>query len=545
MYEQIIERWKIGNPGFSHGLGFHEFDGLLEDYTRSGNENRINEIKADLEAINAMDKPVEKMPRYEYDLLKSILEVELYLRDVEQEFFISPIPYIFGWFGGIGAVETSYTQRSFAPIDDRIRSIIRIEQAIPEFLNNAKENLKGLKMSKVKLMMSLDILSGKISYFSDELIEFITQSGDGVLIEEWSQVNIKAVDALNDFFNFIKSNLENSVEEFALGEDKFMEMLKYTEKVDTTVERLLEIGEADLETNLQYLRKILDEKGENYIARVMSNHPTVEELIPEVERSLDRTRQFLLDNDLVTIPSKDQCKVIYTPKSERKFAFAAMNTPGPFEVPEAREAYYWVTPPDPEWNEDKQKEFLTAFNRASLENTTVHEAWPGHYLQLLYNNQTESDIAKMFAISYSLIEGWGLYCEELIYEQGYQPPFDRSEYRVGQLIDALIRNVRYIVAIKMHCRGMSVEEAKTMFIQKAFMTELNATIEANRGTIDPMYLNYTLGKIMIKKLRDDYRKEKGENFNLKEFHDKLLSFGSPPITVLRNIMLKNPSSEIF
>jgi uncharacterized protein (DUF885 family) len=234
------------------------------------------------------------------------------------------------------------------------------------------------------------------------------------------------------------------------------------------------------------------------------------------------------------------------PTYARKFAFAAMNTPGPFEPPNANQAYYWVTPTEPEWSDEQVENHMKFFNKGFFEVVTIHEAWPGHYLQLLYNNTSESDISKTLAYSITMIEGWAHYCEEMIYESGYEPGIiDRDTLHAGQLIGALVRNVRYISAVKMHCQGMTVEESKHMFMEKAFMPEGPAQVEANRGTINPMYLNYTLGKLLIKKLREDYHHEKGDNFSLKDFHDELLRYGSPPIAVVRSVMLEHDSGELL
>ena len=183
------------------------------------------------------------------------------------------------------------------------------------------------------------------------------------------------------------------------------------------------------------------------------------------------------------------------------------------------------------------------FNYGVLANTTVHEGWPGHYLQFLYNNKTTSDIVKIFAQSYAMEEGWGLYVEEMMIEQGYAP-MDKDLYHVAQLLDALARDVRFVSSIQMHCLGKSVNEVKQVFMEKAFLPDHVADIEANRGTVDPMYLNYTLGKLLIKKLHKDYKKEQGKNYSLKKFHDTLLSYGSPPITVLRTLLLKEISVAI-
>lgn len=550
-YGEIINRWKAFHPVECHGLGIHDYDGKVPDMSLEAIGKRIAEIKEDLSSLRTMDEPTEKLARYEYNLLISTLEIELYELDEQKDYLDSPIPYVFSWYNPLSIIESSYTMRSFDSIDNRVKAITELENNIPAYVEQAMQNLEGKSIARPKLNSSIDFLNGYISYYNDELISFVTKANDGSLLEDWSQANERTVTALTKLRDFLQKSLETAHDNFALGEDAFLAMLTKTEGLDPsfmTTDLLLEVGEKDLENNLRMLQEIADRKTQGEVHKLLeqveNDYPAPEELLEYTAITLDRTRQFVIDNDLVTVPSDEQCQTIYTPKSMRSFAFAAMDTPGPFEVPEASEAYYWVTPPDPSWSAEKTKEFMKLFNKSAFESITIHEAWPGHYLQLLFGNQTESDVAKMFAYSYAMIEGWAHYTEEMIYESGYAP-FDRDHLHVGQLLEALIRNVRYVVAIRMHCRGMSIDEATTMFREKAYMSQTNAEIEARRGTIDPMYLNYTLGKLMIKKLKSDYMEEKGDDFDLKTFHDELLSYGSPTISVLRKMMLENPDKPLL
>jgi uncharacterized protein (DUF885 family) len=544
MYDEIIARWKKANPEQCHALGIHDYDGQLSDLSVETLNNRINEIREDLDYLQNLNTPTERIELYEYELLKSVLETELFELDVRQEFKNNPALSVFP----LALVEMSYTARSFAPIEERVKHIIEFENRIPLFLQQSL-NLYDESMPASKIGMAIQFLTGIIGFFKDRLITFITKIDDEELIDQWSEANIKAIASIEDFLQKLQTEyMPKAHNNFALGSEKFSQLLVKTEGVNVDINMLLQIGQQDLDNNYQQLQNIADEITEGDLKKlikiVKSDIPKPDSLIETVEMSLGRTRQFLLDSDLVTVPDHEQLQVIHTPDFARSFAFAAMSPPGPFENKEASEAYYWVTPPNHNWPEERQNTFLEFFNKASLEIVTVHEAWPGHYLQLLYNNKAKSTIAKMFARSTTMIEGWGHYSEEMIYEAGYAP-FDRKILHAGQLIGALVRNVRYIAAIKMHCMKMTVQEATQLFIEKAFMGPDNAMIEANRGTIDPMYLNYTLGKLLIKKLRDDLRKEKGDEFSLKEFHDTLLSFGSPPITVLRKLLLKNSDTKII
>ncbi len=541
MFDEIVSRWKRANPLTCHSLGIHDYDGQLPDYSESFISKRITEIKADIESLITQKKPSGKLVKFDHGLILSALKRELFELDERKEFKDNPLI----WIRPFTLAETSYTARNFASLDDRIRILIEFEKGIPKFLQQAFEVLNP-SIPLAKIEMGIGFLSGIISFYKDKLIGFITETDSEKLIDDWSIANIEAVEAMENFHMELKNKYQvNAHDDFALGEEKFLKLLEKTEGVIIDLDQLLIIGEDDLEKNYQALieigKNLPDGDLSSYLEEIRNDVPEPDKLVSEAESTLDRTKQFLIDSSIVSMPTDEQTTVIATPEYARNFAFAAMNTPGPFEVPEASESYYWITPPDLTWPENKIKQFMSFFNKSFLEIVTIHEVWPGHYLQLLYNRQSKSEISKMFARSITMIEGWSHYCEQMVYDEGYAP-FDRVKLHVGQLFGALIRNVRYISAIKMHCRGMTIEESKKLFMEKAFLPEPNADIEANRGTVNPMYLNYTLGKLLILKLREDYQKEKGELYSLRKFHDEILSYASPPITVLREILLEHPGS---
>jgi hypothetical protein len=534
----MIERWKRANLFWCNLLGIHDYDGMLPDYTEFGVKKRISEIEDDLEQLEIIAEPHKqnKFSKFEYLLVKLALERELFeLKDLA-DFKENPLVFIrpLTW------VERTYTARSFAPVEDRISLIIDFERKFPSFLDQARTVLNE-KLPHPKVFLSIKYISGVLEYFSSQLQPFIEQTEDKSKLRTWQAVNEKAINALKDFHRQLQEvYLPRTRTEFALGEAKFAEYLKRTEFVDISIDKLLEIGEQDLQRNFDQLQAILKDKGgTKYLEELLQDFPPPEEILDAVQHSLTRTRQFVIDSNIASIPTEEQCKVLFTPKSSRATSFASVNPPGPFEVPEASEAYYYVTPPDPAWDERQKHEFMALFSRPIIEMTTIHEAWPGHYLQFLTMRRSESEIIKLFGLSYSMLEGWAHYCEEMVIEQGYEP-FDRSDLEIGQLLEALMRNCRYVAAIKMHCKGMSIEDAKKLFQDKAFMDERHAEMQAHRGTIDPMYLNYTLGKLLLKKLREDYANQRGDVFSLRKFHDELLGYGVPPIIALREILLENP-----
>lgn len=541
---EIIDHWKHANPLACHYIGIHEFDGKIPDLSKEAITSRIAELKSDLKTLATKEKNYsEPHKKFEFNLVKLSLETELFELEKRCEYKVNPLIYV----RPLGIVEGSFTKRSFAAIEKRIDIIIDFISKIPKLLGYANVWLEE-SLPQAKVQMSILSLTGIINYYKQSLFPFIEQSKNKGKIQHFNEVNAIAINALESFLSKIKEfYLPKSNPNFALGKEKFLEMLQKQENITIEFDKLLAIGEKDLERNYSAMKAILEKHGgDSYLENLFDDTPKPSELIEYAKSTLDRTMNFVIDKDIVTVPTTDQCNVIETPESQRKFAFAAMNTPGALEVPEAAEAYYYVTPVDPTWDEEQTKNFLKMFNKTSFEMITVHEVWPGHYLQLVYDRKFNSSlIVKMFADSYSMVEGYAHYTEEMVFEQGYDPFNDRDKLHVGQLLEALARNVRYISAIKMHCMGMTVEESKQMFKEKAFLSEENAQVEATRGTVDPMYLNYTLGKLLIMKLREDFKKEQKENYSIKLFHDKLLKLGSAPITILRSMMLEDPSGEII
>jgi len=266
---------------------------------------------------------------------------------------------------------------------------------------------------------------------------------------------------------------------------------------------------------------------------------------------MEMIRQFVVDHHIVHLPSPVRAKVMETPQYLRATSFASMDTPGPFET-KATEAYYYVTPPEPDWPAAQKEEWLTALNFYTTDIVSIHEAYPGHYVQFLCLNASDATkIEKMFG-SYAFIEGWAHYGEQMMVDEGFgaaaSPSPSRDEqvraakYRLAQTDEALLRVCRLCVSIRMHCQGMNVDEATRFFQDNCYYEQKPAHQEAVRGTFDPEYLYYTLGKLEIFKLREDYKKQEGSNFSLEKFHDELLRHGAPSLRLLREALLKDPQS---
>jgi uncharacterized protein (DUF885 family) len=291
--------------------------------------------------------------------------------------------------------------------------------------------------------------------------------------------------------------------------------------------------------------RVIDPNGKpiEVFKAIQHDHPTEQSLIPDTAKNLEMIRQFLIDHKIITLPSPVRAQVKETPQFLRATSFASMDTPGPFET-KATEAYYYVTPVEPDWPPKQKEEWLTAFNYYTTDVVSIHEAYPGHYVQFLcLNASSAKKLEKIFA-SYAFSEGWAHYAEQMLLDEGFGAgsgdAIKAAKYRLAQTDEALLRVCRLCVSIKMHCQGMSVDEATKFFVENCYYEEKPARQEAIRGTFDPEYLYYTLGKLEILKLRDDYQRQEGAKFSLRSFHDEMLRHGAPPIRLLREVMLKDP-----
>jgi uncharacterized protein (DUF885 family) len=226
-----------------------------------------------------------------------------------------------------------------------------------------------------------------------------------------------------------------------------------------------------------------------------------------------------------------------------------MDTPGPFE-PSAQEAYFNVTLPEPGWDAHRIAGFMAQFNYPVISNVVVHEAYPGHYIQFLWMHGIDDRVRKLVGAS-SNSEGWAHYCEQMMLDEGYGQPgagaTDERQsklLRLGQLQDALLRNARYIVAIKLHTGQMSFNQAVEFFVQQGYQSREVGLVETKRGTSDPTYLYYTLGKLQIMKLRTDLAARQGSSFRLQQFHDAFMQQGFPPLKLVRRALLQDNSPTL-
>jgi uncharacterized protein (DUF885 family) len=548
--EEYIKTYLAAHPLEGTALGLHEYDGKISDYSRLALEAELSRLRRFDDRLAKFD-PSKLSARQSIDLriLQAAVKKDLFEMQDMSVFERNPMVYA-------GAADVNvYIKRNFAPLEDRVRSLVAIESQIPNILIAARTNLNDV-LPKPYVEVAMQIARGSADFLKKDLVSAVSGLKDEQLRAPFLNVNRKAASALSDYAAWLeREKLPKASLDFALGEEKFQRLLAQTELVDLPPQKILEIGMAQLKTEqdafAEAAKKIDPNKSPiEVFKQIQSEHPTPDKLIPDVAKDLDKIRKYVLSHHLVSIPSEIRAKVKETPQYLRATSFASMDTPGPFEK-RAAEAYYYVTPTENEWPEKQKEEWLTAFNYYTSDITSIHEAYPGHYVQFLHLNASPATRVEKIFGSYAFIEGWAHYCEKMMLDEGFggasssTPTEDdvkrAAKYRMAQADEALLRLCRLCVSIKLHTQKMSLDEATKFFQDNCYYEEKPARQEAIRGTFDPGYLNYTLGKLQILKLRDDYKAQEGDEFSLQKFHNELLNHGMPPIRLLRDIMLKDQS----
>jgi uncharacterized protein (DUF885 family) len=548
--EEYIKGYLSAHPLEGTALGLHEYDGKITDYSRLALDAELSRLRRFDDRLSKFDSG-KLSPRQSIDLriLQAAVKKDLFEMQDMSVFERNPMVY------ARAADVNVYIKRNFAPLEDRVRSLAAIESQIPNILIAARTNLNDV-LPKPYVELAIQIAKGSADFLKKDLVAAVGNIKDEQLRVAFHEANRKAANALNDYAAWLeREKLPKASMDFALGEEKFRRFLSQTEFVDLPPQKILEIGLEQLKAEqtafAEAAKKIDPNKPPiEVFKQIQSEHPTPQNLIPDVAKDLEKIRKYVLSRRLVGIPSDVRAKVKETPQYLRATSFASMDTPGPFEK-RANEAYYYVTPTENDWPEKQKEEWLTAFNYYTSDVVSIHEAYPGHYVQFLHLNASPaSKVEKIFG-SYAFVEGWAHYCEKMMLDEGYgsstnsTPSEDdvkrAAKYRMAQTDEALLRLCRLCVSIKMHTQKMSLDEATKFFRENCYYEEKPARQEAMRGTFDPGYLNYTLGKLQILKLRDDYKAQQGDDFSLQKFHNELLDHGMPPIRLLREIMLKDQS----
>lgn len=548
--EEYVKTYLAAHPLQGTGLGLHEYDGKISDYSRLALDAELSRLKRFDDRLAKFD-PAKLSQRQSIDLriLQAAVKRELF--EMQDMSVFERNPMVYARAGDVNV----YIKRNFAPLEDRVRSLVAIESQIPNILIAARTNLDE-KLPKPFIELAIQIARGSADFLKKDLVAAVSGLKDEQLRVAFQTANRKAANALNDYATWLeREKLPKATLDFALGEEKFGRFLAQTELVDLPPQKILEIGmtqlKAEQEAFAEAAKKIDPNKPAiEVFKQIQSEHPASDKLIPDIAKDLEKLRKYVTDRKLVAIPSAIRAKVKETPQYLRATSFASMDTPGPFEK-RATEAYYYITPTEEDWPAQEKEEWLTAFNYYTADVTSIHEVYPGHYVQFLHLNASSASKADKIFGSYAFIEGWAHYCEKMMIDEGFGSPSNSSpsedevkraaKYRMAQADEALLRLCRLCVSIKVHTQNMSIDEATKFFQDNCYYEAKPARQEAMRATFDPGYLNYTLGKLQILKLRDDYKAQQGDEFSLQKFHNELLSHGMPPIRLLREIMLKDQS----
>ena len=526
--EQFLNDYFAANPDFAVEAGRHEFDGQLPDWSAEGLRKEIARLRGQREKAAAFqDDELDDRRRFERDYLISRIDANLFWREVADGPHTSPFYYA-------GSLDPDvYVSREYAPLETRIKSFTAYAENVPAALKQIKANLKT-PMPKSYVQIGRRTIGGLANFYANDVPGIFAAVEDAESQQAFQAANEAAIRAVREFDAWLEQQQAYATDDFALGPEKFSLMLKMTEGVDIPLGRLEEIGKRDLERNLLALQEACEKYApgksvEECMAQIDADKVEGNDPVAAATRQLGGLRKFVLENDIVTIPGTETAKVAQAP-SYKAWNFAYINIPGAYES--GLPSIYYVSPPDPSWPKEVQQAYIPS--EASLLFTSVHEIYPGHFLQYLHAHRSASKIGRLY-VGYAFSEGWAHYTEEMMYEAGLGG--DEARIHIGQLQEALLRNVRFLSAIGLHTHGMTIEESKRMFREKAFQDEGNATQQALRGTFDPGYLNYTLGKLMIRKLRADWTATRGGRAAWKAFHDEFLSYGGPPVPLIRRAMM--------
>ncbi len=553
-------------PSTATQVGFHQYDAQLEDFSRKSIDAEIAALKGfeqRIEAIRPDDSAADFVPRTDREIVLNNIRSQLLTLET-----IRPWEKDADLYSSTCA-NAAYVlmERKFAPANDRLRSLIAREKQIPALLGAARENLKN--PPRIFTEIAIEQLPGIVGFFEQDVPQAFANADDAALKAEFIKTNAAVVAALNDYLHWLQTDvLARSSGDFRIGADTFQKKLAYDEMVDLPLDKLLQIGWADLRKNQERFKQVAAELEPGKDPRAVleelgEDHPAPGQLLDSFRATFDSLVSFIREHHIVTLPSEVRPIVEETPPFMRATTTASMDTPGPYET-HSTEAYFNVTLPDPKMTPTEVNGYMHGFNVGTVISTAVHEAYPGHYVQFLWLPQAPSKVRKLLGASTD-VEGWAHYCEQMMLDEGYgRPgaPTDRSSsvglepgvgakdereakfLRLGQLQDALLRNARFIVGIEMHTGKMSIEQAEDFFQKEGYQSKESAVVETKRGAGDPTYLYYTLGKLEILKLRDDVKKKEGAAFSLQKFHDDFLRQGFPPIKIVREAMLGDNSPAL-
>jgi uncharacterized protein (DUF885 family) len=537
-FDEAVFRY---DPVQGTASGFHQYDRQLPAMSKT-------EIQSDIAALRRFEGEVERFdPRglspgaaADRELVLSQIRGTLLSLESIRMWEKNPDVYSSGATNAIFVIMS----RTFASPEERLRSAIAREKLIPRMLESARANL--VNPPRVYTEVAIEQMPGIVSFFQNDVPAAFHSVKDPALLAEFRASNQSVIDALNAYLAWMKSDLlPRSNGDFRIGAENYRKKLLYDEMVDLPLDRLLALGYEDLHRNQAELRRVaaqIDARRtpQEILKQLEQDHPPAGQLLQTFRDVLGGLRSFVETHRIVTIPSPVPPIVEETPPFMRALTTASMDTPGPYEA-KATEAFFNVTLPERDWSQQQTEEYMEGFNRGTIISTAIHEVYPGHYVQFLWVKQAPTKVRKLIGAA-SNAEGWAHYCEQMMLDEGYGG--HDPKLRLGQLQDALLRDARYIVGIRMHTEKMTVAQAADFFVNEGYQVRPVAEKEAKRGAADPTYLVYTLGKLEILKLRADYRKMKGAAYTLEGFHNAFLGQGYPPVKIVREALVGSGSAVL-
>ena len=534
------------NPSAATSYGVHLYDGKLEDYSRAGIASEVKALESWEQRVAAVDpESLSLFVRGDRDLVLNNIRSSLLTLQAIRPWEKNPDFYS----SGITSSAFTLMERKFAPQETRLRDLISREKQMPAALLAARANLEN--PPKIYTEIALEQLPGLIQFFQHDVPSAFGDVSDPALKKQFTASNSAVIKALGDYQAWLKKDaLPKSHGDFRIGAKVFSEKLQYDEMVDLPLDKLIAIDEANMKANQAEFAKVAKEldpsktPGE-VLAELAADHPQPDKLLDTFRSTFGTLIGFIDSHHIITIPSMVRPTVEETPPFMRATTFASMDTPGPYET-KATTAYFNVTLPEKDWPKQRTDEFMAQFSYPVITSIATHEAYPGHYIQFLWMHKVNDRVRKLLG-SATNAEGWAHYCEQMMLDEGlaqYEFPKDHRQQlllKLGQLQDALLRNARFIVGIKLHTGQMTLDQVRDFFVKEGYQSPAVGEVETKRGTSDPTYLYYTLGKLEILKLRADVEKKEGPNFNLEQFHDDFMQHGFAPIAIVRREMLHDNS----
>jgi len=537
-------------PTAGTGAGLHQYDTQLEDYSAASVQKEIAALHDFEKKLTVIDPAaLDAEPAADFQILLNNVRGTLLQLEVIRGWEKNPDNYSSGVTSSIFAV----MERPYAPVNTRLRAAVERERQIPQALLEARKNLKN--PPHIYTEIALEQIDGLVSFFQTDVPEAFKDADDATAKADFAKTNAAVIDSLKSYGAWMKSDLlPRSNGDFRYGPDTFQKALAYNEMVDIPLDRLLQIATNDLHKNQAEFARVAKEidpakTPQEELAELATIHPAPDQLLNAFHGEFDSLIAYIRSHHIITIPSDVQPTLEETPPFMRATTQASMDPPGPFET-HSTKAYFNVTLPEKGWTPERVAEHMAAFNIGTIVSTGVHEAYPGHYVQFLWQPEFPSKIRKLLGANTN-IEGWAHYCEQMMLDEGYgQPGFgakterEAKLIRLGQLQDALLRDARFVVSVRMHTGtggAMSFDDAVNFFVKEGYQSRSIGEMETKRGTSDALYLYYTLGKLEIMKLREDVKKKQGAAFDLQRFHDDFMRQGFAPVKVIRKTMLHDDS----